>query len=108
MSRFRNQTVTNAPSTLIKQTSGDVFSYHIINRHSAAIFVKLYDSPVATFQDTPLEVIQVNANASINVGNIRTILHSFGTSISIRCVTGATDSDNTAAATLPIIQIEYS
>jgi hypothetical protein len=69
--------------------------------------VKLYDQTVATFQDTPIDVIQVGANAAVTVGNIGTIQHSFGTAFCVRVVTGATDSDNTAAATLPIIQIEY-
>lgn len=107
MSRFRNITVTNT-STLIKNKGGDLNSYHIVNRHNAAIFVKLYDLPVATFQDTPIDVIQVGANASVTVGNISTIQHSFSTALSIRVVTEAADNGNTAAGTLPIIQIEYN
>ncbi len=107
MSRFRSTTVTTI-STVVKSSGGYINSYHIVNRHSAAIFVKLYNQTIATFQDTPIDVIQVGANASVTVGNVGTILHSFSNAICVRVVTGSTDSDNTAAATLPIIQLEYN
>lgn len=105
--RFRSTTVTNT-STTIKTTGGNLMSYHIVNRHNAAIFVKLYDSSVSTFQDTPVDVIQVGANATVTVGNFYTVQHGFSYGMSIRVVTEAADNGNTAAATLPIIQIEYN
>ncbi len=104
--RFRSTTVT-ATSTTVSLTGCDLNSYHIVNRHSAAIFVKLYNSTVATFQDEPVDVIQVGATASVTVGNKETFLHGFPKGLCVRVVTGSADGDNAPPATLPIIQLEY-
>lgn len=108
MATFRSITVTNT-STNIKTTGGDVRQLNIVNKHSAAIFVRFYDSPVATFQDTPVKTFQVAAN------NIFTLLASesafplLSTSagLCVRVVTDAGDNGNTAAGTLPVIEIDY-
>ena len=107
MAKFRSATTTNTGTT-IKSTGADVFSLSIVNRHSAAIFVKFYDSPVATFQDTPIATYQAGANATVAFQ--RTSPNLFGTNngLSVRVVTNDTDSGNTAAATLPIIEAEYN
>lgn len=107
MAKFRSTTTTTTGST-IKSTGGDVLMANITNRHSAAIFVKFYDSPVATFQDTPIFTVQVGANAQVTLqrqGNE----NIFGTNngLAVRVVTDNTDAGNTAAGTLPIIEIEY-
>lgn len=111
MANFRSITVTNT-STTVKTTGADVKSINIINRHNAAIFVKLYDSDVSTFQDTPKKVFQVAASsyypASPVVVSNQGNLFSVDQGLSVRVTTSATDSDNTAAATLPIIEIEYN
>lgn len=110
MANFRSTTVTNT-STNIKTTGGDVLSVNIINRHSAAIFVKFYNQTVATFQDTPLKTFQVAANsyypASLNTLQEDNPLFSCPNGICVRVVTDSTDAGNTAAATLPIIEVTY-
>lgn len=108
MANFRSITVTNT-STNIKTTGADVKFINIVNKHNAIIYVRFYNSPVATFQDTPFRTLQVAAT------NILTLAPAtngflFGTTsgLCVRVVTGATDSDNTAASTLPVIEIEYN
>lgn len=104
--KFRSTTITNT-STTVSSTGVNVKSINIVNRHSAVIYVKFYDQDVATFQDTPIKTLSVAASGGTysNIDNV----FKFGTSdgLCIRVTTGATDSDNTAAATLPIIELEY-
>lgn len=111
MASFRTVTATNTGST-IKTTGADVKAINIINRHNAAIFVKFYNSDVATFQDTPVKVFQVAASsyypASPCAISMASNLFSTSEGLTVRVVTSATDSDNTAAATLPIIEVEYN
>lgn len=111
MVNFRSVTTTNT-STNIKTTGADVTSLNIVNRHNAAIFVKFYNSPVATFQDTPIATFQVAATSPLNLpinGPFQAqALFSSSSGLCVRVVTGSTDSDNTAAATLPIIEIGYN
>lgn len=111
MASFRTVTATNTGST-IKTTGADVKAINIINRHNAAIFVKFYNSDVATFQDTPVKVFQVAASsyypASPCAISMSSNLFSTSEGLTVRVVTSATDSDNTAAATLPIIEVEYN
>lgn len=109
MANFRSGTVTNT-STNIKTTGADMLNVNIVNRHSAAIFVKFYDSPLATFQDTPFRTYQVAANSSLTIAGSERVFPVFSTSngTCVRVVTGNTDSDNTAAATLPIIELQYN
>lgn len=107
MINFRNQTVTNTPSVNITPKGTDIASMNIVNRHSAAIFVKFYDLTIATFQDTPLKTFQVPANAAITYLPDGDILFSSSNGLCVRAVTGATDSDNTAPGTLPIIELVY-
>lgn len=109
MANFRSSTVTNT-STNIKTIGADVLTVNITNRHSAAIFVKFYDQSVATFQDSPYRTIQVAANAQITLLRNESALSVFSTSngLCVRVVTDNTDSGNTAAATLPIIEIQYN
>jgi hypothetical protein len=109
MATFRSGTVTNT-STTIKTTGADVKSLNIINRHSAAIFVKFYNSSVSTFQDIPIKVFQVAANAAYPSDLITnsTVIFSSANGLSVRVVTDSTDNGNTAAATLPIIEVEFN
>jgi esterase/lipase superfamily enzyme len=111
MAKFRSITVTNT-ATNVTNKGADVKSINIINRHNAAIFVKFYNSDTATFQDTPAKVFQVAASsyypASPIVVSNQGTLFSVSDGLSVRVTTSATDSDNTAAATLPIIELEYN
>lgn len=108
MAKFRNLTVTTT-STNIKTSGADVSKINIVNRHSAAIFVKFYDQTVATFQDTPVQVLQVAANANLTLMTNENVMNIFGTGLGlcVRVTTGVNDNDATAAATLPIIEVEY-
>ena len=111
MGTFRSGVVTNT-GTNISSTGVTVKSINLINRHSAAIFVKFYNSDTATFQDTPLKVFQVAANsyypASPVILNQVDSLFSASNGLTVRVVTDSTDNGNTAAATLPIIEVEYN
>lgn len=108
MAKLRTQTATNT-NTTIKSTGADVTGINITNRHSAIIFVKFYDQPVATFQDTPVFTVQVAATSQLTLQRNEVNLNVFGTGLGLamRIVTDNTDAGNTAAATLPIIEIEY-
>jgi len=107
MSNYRSTTATNTGAT-VSSVGVNVSQVNIINRHSAVIYVKFYDSDVATFQDTPLKTYAVAASGgALNlIGN----KFLFGTShgLAVRVVTDNTDAGNTAAATLPIIELEYN
>lgn len=113
MTAFRSIVATNTGQS-IKTTGANVYGINIINRHNAAIFVKFYNSDVATFQDTPVKVFQVAASsfypASPTPAGGVPANFLFGTSegLSVRVVTGADDDNNTSASTLPIIEVEYN
>ena len=109
MAEFRSGVVTNT-STNIKTTGADVLTLNIVNRLAGVIFVKFYNSPVATFQDTPLRTFQVASSANYTVLSLGRVQPLFSSSngLCVRVVTGSTDSDNTAAGTLPIIEIQYT
>lgn len=99
-------------STNVKTKGTDVIQLNIINRHSAAIFVKFYDQTVATFQDTPVMTIQVAASsyypAALSGLDEQNPIFSTNNGLCIRVVTDNTDAGNTAAATLPIIELVYT
>jgi hypothetical protein len=108
MATFRSGTVTNT-STNITTRSADVLTLNIINRHSAVIYVRFYSQTVATFQDTPIATVTVPASGGSvrQVANPIAALFSGTKGLCVRVVTDATDTGNTAAATLPIIELEY-
>ena len=109
MANFRSGTVTNS-STTIKSTGADVLTLNVVNRLAGVILVKFYDSPVATFQDIPYRTFQVPASTTYTVsGSERTFpLFSTSNGLAVRVVTDLTDNGNTAAGTLPIIEIQYN
>lgn len=104
MANFRSTTVTNT-STNVSLLGVAVKRLNIVNQHSAAIFVKFYNQTIATFQDTPAYTQQVAATSSVTVlGNP---VFDCPTAMCVRVVTNSADNGNTAAATLPIIEIQY-
>ena len=107
MAIFRSATATNT-STLIKTKGADVTSINIVNRHNAVIYVKFYDQTIATFQDTPFKTIPVPASGGSYSDLYNAVKISTTRGLCIRVTTGSTDTDNTAAATLPIIELEYN
>lgn len=108
MATFRSTTATNT-STNIKTTGANVTFINIINRHSAIIYVKFYNQTVATFQDTPFKTFAVAASGGqLNLNGEGVTIFGTTNGLCVRVVTDATDAGNTAAATLPIIELEYN
>ena len=94
----------------ISASPGNILGWNIINRHSAAIYVKFYDEAAASVDpsnDSPVLTLQVPALGSVfqEPNGIQKI---FATAISVRVVTGVTDTDNTDPGTLPLIEIQYT
>lgn len=112
MVQFRSTAVTNTPSVNIKPTGADVSALNIINLHSAAIFVKFYNAPTGSFQDTPLKTFQVAANSSLTLSIVGPFqsqcLFSSSSGLCVRATTDGADSGNTAPATLPIVEVGYN
>lgn len=108
MATFRSTAVTNT-STNIKTTGATVRSLSITNRHSAVIYVRFYNSPVATFQDTPVYTVAVPATATLSQTSALQQVPLLGTATGLcaRVVTDVAETGNTAAATLPEIVINY-
>lgn len=105
MVEFRSTTVTNGAATNIKLSSGKVFGWNIDNGHTADIFVKLYNVANATSASTPIRTLRVPASGSVfhpPIGGF-----GFSTALSVRVVTGRADNNDTAPATLPIIELTY-
>lgn len=109
MANFRSLTVTNT-GTSIKSTGADVLTINVVNRLAGVILVKFYDSPVATFQDTPYRTFQIPSSSTYTLSASERSFAIFSTSngLSVRVVTDLTDNGNTAAGTLPIIEIQYN
>jgi hypothetical protein len=109
MAQSRITTATNAPSVNVKTEGAGVFGLNLVNRHSAVVYMKFYNSTVATFQDTPVYTIAVPATATVNIqashGNIP--IFTTGLGLCVRAVTDATDSGNTAPGTLPVIEVNF-
>lgn len=107
-STFRSTAVTNA-ATAITTGTCVVFGYNIVNRHTADIFVKLYDVAAASVvvgTTTPKETIQVVANQSVVLRDGDRGVR-FLTASSVAVTTESADTGTTAPATLPIIHIFY-
>lgn len=104
---FRSLTV-NSTAQSVRGEPGKVFGINIINLHSAAIFVKLYDkaaASVAPASDHPKFTFYVAATSPLMLRG-QDMPFYFGTQIAVRAVTGSGDTDTTAPGTLPIIEID--
>lgn len=101
---FRSLTV-NSTAQAIQSNSGQITGFNIINRHTADIYVKLYNKAAGSVNaasDTPVLTLLVPASGAVHSGITR---WDFDTAVSIRAVTGSGDTDTTAPGTLPIIEI---
>jgi hypothetical protein len=108
MAHYRSTTITNT-GTNVTTRPAELQAVNIVNRHSAVIYVKFYNQTVATFQDTPRFTLTVAASGGLlNISRNYLQEKSFPAGMTIRVTTDATDNGNTAAATLPIIELEYS
>lgn len=109
MANFFRSTAVTTTSVNIKTTGGTVVSVNITNRHSAVIYVRFYNSTVATFQNTPIYTIAVPATATL--GQIASLqqfpLFAGDTGLCVRAVTDTAESGNTAPGTLPEIVVQY-
>ena len=101
---FRNSAVSTT-GVNVKLIAGNLYRYNIINPNASSIFVKFYNNLAASSSNTPFLTIQVPANSTVNQEFI--VNEYFSACLSIRCCTGVADSDNTAAGTLPIIELRY-
>lgn len=108
-SLFRSLTVDSAAQA-IKASSGNLYGWNIINLHTAPIYVKIYNKAAASVNpasDTPVRTLLVAASGSVYM-EPSCIQRSCDAAMSIRCVTGSADSNTSAPATTPIIEIEYA
>ena len=112
LTKFRSLAVTSTDVS-VKAAPGAIHAWNIVNLHSAAIYVKFYDALVANVTvgtTVPVATLQVPANSSIShrpaMGGALPLW--FTTGIAVAVVTGAADNNTTAAATLPIIELEYA
>jgi hypothetical protein len=107
MSIFKSNAVSNT-SALIKGQGADVYTYNILNRHSATIYVRFYNSSSATFQDSPLLTVAVPANLSLRDVSDRYPLVSSSNALCVRAVTEAADNGTTSPATLPEVYVDFN
>lgn len=99
----------NSTAQAIKATAGTVYGWTIINLHSSAIYIKIYNKAAASVNpasDVPVKRLLVPATSMIHSEPVAA-QQSCGTAISVRCVTDSVDTGTTNPATLPIIQIKY-
>lgn len=106
MADFRSAAVTST-GTNVTNRPAELYAINIVNLHNAAIFVKFYNLVNPSFQNTPSLTLQIGANSTLNILEGRESLKSFPLGLSLRVVTGGTDNNNTAAATLPVIELKY-
>lgn len=104
---FRSLTQTNGTGVSVKASTGNLYGWNIINLHSATIYLKFYNVASPTSASTPVLTLPIVANGNI-YQEPNCIQHNFSSVIAIRCVTGSADNDDTAAATLPIIELKYA
>lgn len=107
MGRFRSITASNTAEVVNNGTTLLNF-LNIVNRHSAAIFVKFYQkTTAATASDTPILTLQVAANSSQFYAQDRLIETVGAGKLYVRCVTENTDAGTTSPATTPIIEAGF-
>jgi hypothetical protein len=108
-SQFRSLTV-NSTAQAVKATEGNLYGWNILNLNAATIYIKIYDKAAAGVNpavDVPVRTLMVTANGCVTeFSGIPWNVNSVA--ISVRAVTGSGDTDTTAPATLPIIEILYS
>jgi len=107
---YRSIAVTNGASTVVRAQETRIKSYHIINTHSAIVYIKFYDALTATAgTDTPVLNIAVPASGAMVSGTFNAEDgFPFKTGMCVSAVTGSADNDNTAPGALPIITLTYT
>jgi hypothetical protein len=93
----------------VSAAPADLYGWTIINPHSAAIYVKIYNIAAASVNpasDVPHRILYLAANSMIHTDPI-CIQEGFTTAISVRVTTDLADTGTTAAATLPLMYLKY-
>jgi hypothetical protein len=104
---FRS-TATGNTAVAVKASAGKIYGFNIINPHSSSIYVKFYDiaaGSVNPASDKPTYTIMVSASGEDILRGLD-VPFNFETAISMRAVTGVADTDTTAPASLPIIELD--
>jgi hypothetical protein len=93
----RLTTVTNTPR-LVKSSSGNLFSWNIINTVGSVIYLKFFDKATAPSvgTDTPILTISIPASSSIYLANSGISQYTFTNGLYIACTLNLVDTDNTA------------
>lgn len=110
LTSFRSLSV-GATAVEVSASPRKVHRLNLINRHSATVYVKLYDKAAASVDaasDVPAHVFVLAASPGTQVLLTPESLFPFSTAVSVRCVTGAADNDTTAPATLPMIEVGHA
>lgn len=110
--KYRATDVTNS-GVMVRNTSGRLQAWNVQNLDSAAIYLKFYDASTTAGAvvgtSTPVYTLQIAANGSVNFRcQTERDPNFFTNGIAIGVVTGGADNNTTAAATLPIIELEHS
>lgn len=109
-------------STTVSSTAEDVFAgvcnlyaVNILNNEGVPVYVKFYDrgaAAVAPATDKPFLTLLVQGDTGPKPGGLllrgSDLPWHFGSSLSVRCVTGFGDTDTTSPTTKPIIEIATS
>lgn len=106
--RFRS-TLVGSTGVSVKGSPARIYTFNIVNKHTADVYVKFYDKDPAVAvnpaSDSPVRTLLIPASGSV-YDNMRWA-KDFDNSVVIRCVTGSDDTDTTAPTTKPIIEIDY-
>lgn len=108
MSNFRSLT-TNSTAQEVKASAGGLYGFNIINLDASDIYVKFYNiaaGSVNPASDVPIKTLKVPGGWT-TFESPSTLLDYFSTAMSVRTVTGETDTSTTAPSTSPIIELKY-
>jgi hypothetical protein len=108
LTSFRNL-ATASTAVAVKASAGKLWGFNIINLAATDLFVKFYNIAAASVNpasDVPVLTLLIPSNGII-FQEPSGVLHSFSTAIAVRAVTGSGDTNTTAPATSPIIELKY-
>ncbi len=106
VTKFRSLTCS-ATGEVVKNGTGNLYRYNIINLDAGIVYLKFYDkATAATSADTPFYVASVPAGVGSRVSDEFTVPDNFANGLSVRCVTTLPDNGNTSP-TAPIVEIRF-
>lgn len=104
--RVRNITL-NSTAAVVKASAGNLYKVNIVNLDSVANFLKFYNIAAASVNpasSVPVWTVQVPSGGTYTFGG-SDLPESFSTAISMRAVTGGSDTNTAAPGTSPIIEL---